>query len=95
MMLRKSWAETTVMPCSLAHRTTRWTFSGAGTYIVSSVCAGSGCECKLDKKKFKPCTSPRKVKRLDEGKHKFKVRAIAAAGNVDLTPAKDKFKVVD
>ena len=52
-------------------------------------------ECKLDKKQFKPCTSPRKYKRLDEGKHKFKVRAIDAAGNVDPTPAKDKFKVVD
>jgi hypothetical protein len=56
---------------------------------------GSTFECRLDKKKFNPCTSPRKVKRLDEGKHKFKVRAIDAAGNVDSTPAKDKFKVVD
>jgi hypothetical protein len=56
---------------------------------------GSTFECKLDKKKFKPCTSPKKVKRLKEGKHKFKVRAIDAAGNVDPTPAKDKFKVVD
>ena len=52
-------------------------------------------ECKLDKKKFKPCSSPRKVKNLDEGKHKFKVRAIDAAGNVDPSPAKDRFKVVD
>ena len=40
-------------------------------------------ECKLDKKPFKPCTSPKKVKRLEDGKHKFKVRAIDAAGNVD------------
>jgi hypothetical protein len=52
-------------------------------------------ECKANKKQFKPCTSPRKVKKLDEGKHKFKVRAIDAAGNVDPSPAKDKFKVVD
>ena len=51
-------------------------------------------ECKLDKKPYKPCSSPRKVKRLDEGKHKFKVRAIDEAGNVDPSPAKDKFKVV-
>ena len=55
---------------------------------------GSTFECKLDKKKFKPCTSPRKVKNLDEGKHKFKARATDEAGNVDPTPAKDKFKVV-
>ena len=29
-----------------------------------------------------------------KGKHKFKVRAIDAAGNTDPSPAKDKFKVV-
>ena len=52
-------------------------------------------ECKLDKKKFKSCDSPKKVKRLDEGKHKFKVVATDAAGNTDPSAAKDKFKVVD
>ncbi len=51
-------------------------------------------ECKLDKKKFKACTSPRKVKHLDGGKHKFKVVATDAAGNTDPTAAKDKFKVL-
>ena len=63
---------------------------------------GSTFECKLKGKGVKnsikqygDCESPRKYKRLDEGKHKFTVRAIDAAGNVDPTPAKDKFKVVD
>ena len=56
--------------------------------------AGSSFECKLDKKPFKPCASPKTVKRLEEGKHKFQVRAIDASGNADLTPDKDKFKVV-
>ncbi len=51
-------------------------------------------ECKLDKKPFKPCTSPKRVKHLDGGKHKFQVRAIDESGNVDPTPAKDRFKVV-
>ena len=51
-------------------------------------------ECKLDKKPFKPCGSPFK-KRVKDGKHKFLVRATDAAGNVDQTPAKAKFKVVD
>ncbi len=55
---------------------------------------GSSFECKLDKKPFKPCKSPRKYKRLKKGKHKFKVRATDAAGNTDSSPAKDKFKVV-
>ena len=56
--------------------------------------AGSTFECGLASGKFKPCTSPKTIKNLDQGKHKFKVRAIDAAGNVDPTPAKDKFKVV-
>ena len=55
---------------------------------------GSTFECKLDKKKFKACTSPQTVKHLDGGKHKFKVVATDAAGNVDPSAAKDKFKVV-
>ncbi len=56
---------------------------------------GAEFECKLDNEPFEVCGSPKTVRRLDEGKHKFKVRAIDAAGNVDTSPAKDKFKVVD
>ncbi len=47
----------------------------------------------LDKKPWKSCSSPTKMKRLDEGKHKFKVRATDAAGNTG-NPAKDKFRVL-
>lgn len=57
--------------------------------------AGSTFQCKFDKKPWKACTSPKTVKRLDHGKHKFRVRATDAAGNVDPTAAKDRFKVVD
>jgi hypothetical protein len=57
--------------------------------------AGSTFKCKIDKKPYRSCTSPKKVKRLDEGRHKFKVRATDAAGNTDPTAAKDRFKVVD
>lgn len=55
--------------------------------------ADSTYECKLDRKDWKPCTSPEKLKKLKPRKHKFQVRAIDTAGNVDPTPAKDKFKV--
>jgi hypothetical protein len=54
---------------------------------------GSTFECKLDGKPFKRCSSPRTYKNLDEGKHKFQVRATDAAGNTDGTPAKAKFRV--
>lgn len=56
---------------------------------------GSSFECKLDRRPYRPCKSPRKLKHLDDGKHKFRVRAIDAAGNTDPSPAKAKFKVVD
>jgi len=55
---------------------------------------GSTFECKLDRKPFKPCVSPRRYKRLKPGKHVFKVRAIDKAGNVDPTPAKRRFTVL-
>jgi hypothetical protein len=54
---------------------------------------GSSFQCKLDKHKFKPCASPKKYKHLSGGKHKLKVQAVDAAGNVDATPAKKKFKI--
>lgn len=57
---------------------------------------GSSFLCKLDKKKFKPCSSPRKVRTGKLGtdrRHRFKVVAVDAAGNVDPTPAKRRFKV--
>ena len=54
---------------------------------------GSTFECKLDKRKFKRCRSPRRLKNLDDGRHKFKVRAIDPAGNPDPSPAKRRFEV--
>jgi len=50
-------------------------------------------ECRLDQRAFAPCTSPFKVK-VKVGKHTIEVRAIDAAGNVDPTPARVKFRRV-
>jgi Ca2+-binding RTX toxin-like protein len=63
------------------------------TLKFSSDEPGSTFRCKLDKKKLKPCRSPKKYKNLDRGKHKFTVVATDAAGNVDPSPAKRKFKI--
>jgi CSLREA domain-containing protein len=63
-------------------------------FKFSSSEAGSSFECKLDKKPFKRCKSPKTYKKLKPGKHVFKVRAIDKAGNVDPSPAKKKFKVL-
>src|SRR4029450_6071154 len=62
--------------------------------FFSSSEAGSHFQCKLDKKAFKPCTSPKSYRKLKPGKHKIKVRAIDTAGNADATPALTKIKIL-
>ena len=54
---------------------------------------GSTFRCRIDKKKFKPCRSPKRYKRLDPKKHKFQVRATDPVGNVDPSPAKKRWRV--
>jgi hypothetical protein len=70
------------------------THSTTAYFKFSSSERGSKFECKLDRKRFKRCRSPKTYKGLKPGKHVFKVRAIDKAGNVDPTPAKKKFKVL-
>jgi len=63
------------------------------TFKFSSSEVRSTFKCKLDKKPFKRCTSPRSYKKLKPGKHRFRARAIDKAGNADSTPAVKKFKI--
>ena len=63
------------------------------TYKFKSDEPGSTFKCKLDRKKFRKCKSPKTYRRVKNGKHRFKVKATDAAGNVDQTPAKDRFTV--
>jgi Right handed beta helix region len=85
----KKAPETTIVkgPRARSHKRT------AKFKFVSSE-AGSTFQCKLDRRPFKPCRSPKRYKRLKPGKHVFKVRAIDAAGNRDKTPAARKFRVL-
>lgn len=52
--------------------------------------------CRLDRKKYKACRSPKRVRtsKLKPGGHSFSVFATDAAGNADPSPAKVRFKVV-
>jgi Right handed beta helix region len=50
--------------------------------------AGSTFQCKLDRKAFANCRSPRTYKKLKPGKHVFKVKATDAAGNVSAVVAR-------
>ncbi len=55
--------------------------------------AHSTFKCKLDRKPFKPCRSPKTYRRLKPGKHAFKVRATDALGHTDRTPAKRRWTI--
>ncbi len=55
---------------------------------------GSSFQCQLDKQHLTPCTSPLSLKHLKRGKHRFAVEAIDAAGNVDPSPARYRWRVV-
>jgi hypothetical protein len=60
--------------------------------------AGGTFKCKVDKKPFKPCTSPFEVKtnKLDpDRKHTFSVFAIDSTGTADATPLKRSFTIND
>jgi Tol biopolymer transport system component len=56
---------------------------------------GATFQCKLDKKPFAPCTSPKVYKKLKPKKHKFSVFATDAAGNADTSRSGVTFKVND
>ena len=68
--------------------------SSAARFKFASTEAGSTFQCKLDRKPFKSCRSPKKYKGLRPGNHVFKVRATDGAGNTDPTPAVKKFTVL-
>jgi hypothetical protein len=63
------------------------------TFRFASGEPGTTFSCKLDKNKFRPCTSPKTYKKLKRGKHVFRVRARDHAGNLDATPAVKRFKL--
>jgi hypothetical protein len=60
-------------------------------FRFTSNVAGATFECKLDKRAFAPCTSPKSY-RVKRGGHTFKVRAVGAGGT-DPSPATFSFKV--
>ena len=62
------------------HRRTR---KRTARFAFGSSEAGSSFECRLDRGGFAPCVAPVKYRRLKRGRHRFEVRAIDAAGNVD------------
>ena len=63
------------------------------TFGFSSDEPGSSFECRIDRKPFAPCSSPRRLRRVAPGRHRFKVRATDAVGNADATAAQIRWRV--
>ncbi|GAB3259965.1 hypothetical protein [Nocardioides dilutus] len=86
-------ADTTAPRTTITKHPKKKTRSHTAKFVFKSNEPGSTFKCKLDKKKWKKCKSPTKYQNLKVGKHKFQVRAIDAAGNLDPTPAVWKWKI--
>jgi hypothetical protein len=50
--------------------------------------------CKLDRRRWHQCGSPKRLPRLDRGQHVFKVKGVNAAGVWEARPSARRFKVV-
>jgi hypothetical protein len=63
------------------------------TFRFGSNEKGSAFACKLDRKSYKRCRSPKTYKKLAPGRHVFRVRARDRAGNLDATPTVKRFRI--
>jgi Tol biopolymer transport system component len=55
---------------------------------------GTHFRCKVDRRHWKPCHSPLRLKKLSRGRHKLEIRAVNAVGVSEPHPAVRRFKVV-
>jgi hypothetical protein len=55
---------------------------------------GTSFLCKIDRRKWRQCRTPRRFPRLRFGRHVVRVKAVDAAGNREPVGAKRRFKVI-
>jgi hypothetical protein len=82
---------------------TRVTFAPAGKtrsrnptfrFVDATGQAGTTFRCKVDRKPWKACASPLRLKHLRRGRHVLEIQAINGAGTPEPAPAKRSFRVV-
>lgn len=71
----------------------RTTKARKATIAFTSTKGGSTFQCKVDKKGWKSCASPLRLKKLKPGKHTVLVRAIDNSGHRDPSPAKVTWRI--
>jgi hypothetical protein len=77
---------TSIVKANIRKRSAKFRFEGSADGEPLSF------ECRLDKKPFRPCASPKSYKKLKRGKHRFAVRAVGLSAS-DPTPAVRKFRI--
>jgi Tol biopolymer transport system component len=55
---------------------------------------GTTFQCKVDRKPWKRCSSPLRLKRLGSGRHVLQIKGVNAVGEAEPKPVKRSFKVV-
>jgi hypothetical protein len=78
----------------LSKRPTGAIHAPRATFRFNANIAGSTFQCKLDRRPFRACESPKTYKGLSEGRHVFRVRAVGPTGLVDPTPGVRNIRVV-
>jgi hypothetical protein len=56
--------------------------------------ASTSFRCKFDRKPWRACSSPLRLKKLSRGKHVLAIEGVNGAGEVEPAPVKRRFKVV-
>jgi Tol biopolymer transport system component len=55
---------------------------------------GTSFICRIDRRRWRPCNSPKRLKKLRRGRHVFRVKARNAVGTWEARPTKRRFKIV-
>jgi hypothetical protein len=50
-------------------------------------------ECRLDRREYKPCQSPKRIENAKPGRHTFRVRATDQRGNLEPKPAAWRYRI--
>ena len=67
--------------------------SRTASFAFKSSENGSTFECRLDRRAFAPCSSPKVYRKLSDGRHAFWVRATDSAGNTDKSAARRVWRI--
>jgi hypothetical protein len=72
------------------------TYSARPTFRFTDTTGQPGTKfvCRLDRRRWKGCGSPLRLKRVSRGRHTFEVRAVNALGTWEPAPAKRQFRRV-